>query len=138
MSEDRQFDFWVGTWDAEWERGLGTNRVEGTFGGQVILEQFDGRPTMEFDGMSVSVYDKTDCSWKQTWVDSDGNYLDFVGGFADGVMDLRRTASRDGELNTFRMRWFDIEVDRFEWRWERSGDEVDWETMWAISYTRTA
>ncbi len=75
---------------------------------------------MDFDGLSVSVYDKADGAWKQTWVDSDGNYLDFVGAFEDGVMDLRRTARKDGELKTYRMRWFDIHHERFAWEWQRS------------------
>ena len=137
MNEERQFDFWLGAWQADWDAGSGTNIVESTFGGKVIRETFSGRPGIEFDGMSVSVYDRADNVWKQTWVDSDGNYLDFVGTFADGVMDLRRTALRDGRANTFRMRWYDIETDRFQWKWERSEDDSSWETMWAISYTRS-
>jgi len=31
-------------------------------------------------GRSISIFDATDKKWKQTWVDSQGSYLDFVGG----------------------------------------------------------
>jgi len=38
----------------------------------------------------------------------------------------------------FRMRWQDIEGDCVEWKWQRTTDDIHWETMWAISYTRTS
>ena len=93
----RQFDFWLGEWDCSWSddsgRHLGTNSVYLDLGGVVVVENFDGRPSLDFQGLSFSVYDRKARRWKQTWVDSQGDYLDFVGGFADGVMELRRTAS---------------------------------------------
>ena len=90
----RQFDFWLGEWDCSWSddsgRHLGTNSVYLDLGGVVVVENFDGRPSLDFQGLSFSVYDRKARRWKQTWVDSQGGYLDFVGGFADGVMELRR------------------------------------------------
>jgi hypothetical protein len=94
----RQFDFWLGEWDClvdDSGRHLGTNSVYLDLGGVVVVENFDGRPSLD-RGFSFSVYDRKARRWKQTWVDSQGGYLDFVGGFADGVMELRR----DGESTT--------------------------------------
>ncbi len=58
--------------------------------------------------MSVSVFSKEDSRWHQTWVDSSGSYLDFVGGFADGKMILVRNGIVEGKPVKQRMVWYDI------------------------------
>ena len=125
-----EFDFWVGEWDASWgDDGRGRNTVSRELDGRVVFERFD---SPELRGMSVSTL-CADGVWRQTWVDSDGNYLDFEGGRHGDGMELRR--SRDGQI--FRMRWHDIQPDRFRWDWERSDDGGEtWETLWPIVYTR--
>jgi len=137
----RQFDFWLGEWDCSWSddsgRHLGTNSVYLDLGGCVVVENFDGRPSLDFQGLSFSVYDRKARCWKQTWVDSQGGYLDFAGGFADGVMELRRTGEGDDAGSVFRMRWENIERDSFDWSWQRSDDGGDaWHSLWEIEYTR--
>ena len=54
MQPERQFDFWLGEWDAVWEGGSGTNRVAMGFDGKVVQENFNAPDLI---GMSVSVYD---------------------------------------------------------------------------------
>ena len=134
----RQFDFWLGEWDCTWGDGeQGTNSVYLDLGDHVVVESFDARPAMEYQGMSHSVYDRVAGLWKQTWVDSDGAYLDFAGRFENGVMELRRTGELEGRPALFRMRWFDIERDSLNWAYERSVDDGEtWTTLWAIGYTR--
>ena len=44
-AEARQFDFWIGDWDAVWgDNARGTNVVRAVLDNAVILENFDGRP----------------------------------------------------------------------------------------------
>ena len=133
----RQFDFWLGEWDCTWQAdGLehsGTNSVYADLGGMVLVENFDGRPSLDFQGLSLSAYDRAEQRWKQTWVDSDGTYLDFVGGFEDGAMELRREAG--GAV--FRMRWEQIEPNGFDWSYARSEDGGEtWTPLWEIGYCR--
>jgi hypothetical protein len=137
----RQFDFWLGDWDCTWQRDglehVGTNSVYADLGGAVIVENFDGRPSLDFQGLSFSVYDRTAGCWKQTWVDSEGSYLDFTGGFENGVMELRRTGEADGVPALFRMRFEHIEPNSFDWSWQRSDDGGDtWAALWEIEYRR--
>jgi hypothetical protein len=100
----RQFDFWLGEWDLTWaEGGKGTNCIRAIMDDHVILEQFDGSPTVPFQGMSVSTYNSQLGKWQQTWVDNQGNYLDFTGGCQDGKMILSRTARVNGQDITQRM-----------------------------------
>ena len=133
----RQFDFWVGEWDCTWEGGTGTNRVEKVLDGQVILENFDGTPSMPLRGMSVSTYSAEKKAWAQTWVDTNGSYLDFTGGWQGDRMVLSRDAVVEGQPAKQRMVWFNIMPDAFDWHWERSDDGgKTWKTLCAIRYTR--
>lgn len=133
----RQFDFWLGTWECRWDGGHGSNTITAELDGMVILERFDGRPGTELQGISVSIFDERENAWRQTWVDSSGGFLDFVGVFDDGVMDLRREAIVDGGRIGQRMRWTEIEDDSFVWLWERlPAGSRNWETLWRIEYSR--
>ena len=133
-----EFDFWLGDWDLTWAPdGRGRNRISSRWDGRVILEEFDGTPSVDLRGMSVSVLSPETGVWHQTWVDSQGGYLDFRGGLQDGAMILERAALVDGRAIRQRMVWGDIEADRLTWRWERSGDEgASWTTLWEIAYRR--
>jgi hypothetical protein len=73
VNEGAQFDFWLGDWNVTWPDGRGTNRVRKVLDGKVILEEFDGKPDIDLEGMSVSTYDAEQRRWLQTWVDSRGN-----------------------------------------------------------------
>ena len=140
--ETHQFDFWLGEWDVWWREPDsdvtgGTNRIERSFDGHVIVEHFDGQPGTPLQGMSVSVFDIRTGKWYQTWVDNAGGYLDFSGAFSDGKMILSREAEIDGKPIKQRMVWFDIQPDSLHWNWERSGDGgATWAVVWAITYKR--
>src|SRR5579864_1755949 len=139
-----QFDFWLGDWKAAWPAGQGSpagtgkNHITKIMDGCVIQEQFNGAPGMALRGTSVSVFVPLAKSWKQTWVDNQGGYLDFTGGMEGGSMFL----SRDGVTPTGqnvkqRMVWKNITHDAFDWSWERSADGgKTWTVVWPIHYTR--
>lgn len=135
---EQQFDFWLGEWDVSWAEGQqGTNRIDKILDGKVIREQFDGNPAMPFRGMSLSVYDAGEKRWRQTWVDTEGNYWAFEGGFEDGRMILSTEVEAGGKLDQLRMVFFNIEADELDWNWERSKDGGrSWELRWHIHYRR--
>ena len=137
MDELRQFDFWVATWKLRWNGGEGTNLIQPIFDGRVIVEHFDGRPGISLRGMSVSTYDVDARVWRQTWVDSDGRYLDFAGGLRGRDMDLRRDGTHGGRSAVFRMLWHGISENSLLWNWECSSDAGrSWKTLWPIEYER--
>ena len=137
MSEqpEKQFDFWLGEWDVTWgEDGVATNHVLRIMNDRIIQENFS---SSELKGMSVSSYDRERSVWCQTWVDSNGIYLDFTGKFEDGKMILVRDAIVRGEKCKQRMVWYNIEADQFDWNWERSDDYgKTWRALWEIKYKR--
>lgn len=141
MGAATDFDFWLGTWEARWgeePNEHGTNIVRRAFGGKVVEERFDGRPGLEFQGSSVSVFDEHRDVWLQTWVDDAGNYFALEGSFANSEMLLLcdRHTGPDPEIR-YRMRFVDITADSFTWTWERgrNGDDT-YELAWRIDYTR--
>jgi hypothetical protein len=134
-------DFWIGTWDVSWDGGgHGTNTIRRILDERVIEETFHGTdPDGSLDGRSLSVRDAADGRWRQTWVDSNGAYLDFVGVEVDGRIAFQRDAIVDGAAGLQRMIWLDVMAESFRWQWQRSRDGgASWELAWEIHYRRTA
>ena len=130
-------DFWIGDWTVSWPGGTGTNRIHRILGGAVVEEVFECHgPGDSLYGRSFSVLDAADGQWKQTWVDSSGAYLDFVGVLVDGRIGFQRSISGDhGVLQ--RMVWLDVREDSLRWEWQRSTDHGEnWQVAWALTYRR--
>jgi hypothetical protein len=143
-SQQRQFDFWVGDWKLSWpgdkpgDTVHGTNRIVRILDGCVVQENFDGGSDMHLRGTSVTSLDTRSGKWKQTWVDNQGGYLDFVGEWKDGQMILSREGVRpDGAPILQRMVWKNIGRNELDWSWEASEDGgKTWQVRWPIHYTR--
>jgi hypothetical protein len=142
-TQQKQFDFWVGEWNLTWpgatpgEVGHGTNSIKRILEGCVVQENFSGGDSMHLRGTSVSTFDLGSGRWKQTWVDNEGGYLDFVGEFNNGQMVLRREAVRNGKKILQRMVWKNISANELDWSWESSTDGGEtWQVNWPIHYKR--
>ena len=144
QAESRQFDFWIGEWDARWDKmegsinsGRGQNVIRASLDDCAIVENFNGTPSIPLRGMSVSTFSRQLGKWQQTWVDNQASYLDFVGEFKDGQMVLQRKATVGGKEIMQMMVWYNITKDKFDWNWERSEDEgKSWKVLWKIMYSR--
>ena len=140
--ECSQFDFWIGEWNLTWQNENGDtlhgfNSIKKILAGCVIEENFNGLQASPLIGKSVSVLNNATKKWKQTWVDNQGGYLDFVGEFKDGKMILNRTAEQKGKKFLQRMVWYNISESQLDWNWERSDDNgKTWQTNWQIHYER--
>ncbi len=138
MGSASDFDFWVGEWNVSWDEGRsrGRNSISKGYGDRVIQERFDGRPGIDLRGMSVSVYREAVDRWFQTWVDDSGNYFTLQGGLEGGAMVLLGEQSGPRGRVDLRMRFSDIEADRFTWTWESSADGESWTPLWELAYER--
>ncbi|TNE61083.1 MAG: hypothetical protein EP344_06485 [Bacteroidetes bacterium] len=145
VTPEHQLDFWIGTWELRWQdadgrEATGTNRIVRELSDQVVCEYFqahDGQ-LAGFVGRSWSVYDRNSKTWKQTWVDNQGGYLDFTGGpEGDTFIFQRQVTKPDGTAIHQKMVFYDIRADRFTWDWMRSTDGgTNWQLAWRINYTR--
>ena len=85
--EHRQLDFWVGHWDV-WRTGTqeiaGVSLVERIYNDCAIRETWS--PFDMNEGGSISSYDASAGAWRQTWVDSTADRIDYVGRLENGRM----------------------------------------------------
>ncbi|WP_412061403.1 hypothetical protein [Rubrivirga sp. IMCC45206] len=134
-------DFWVGTWDLEWDTptgtASGTNVITREHSGCVVRERFTGAGG--YAGESVSV--RTPAGWRQTWVDNRAGYLTFEGetNHSGRVTAMRQPPFENvqGQTQHNRMVWQDVTADALVWRWQASTDGGEtWTDNWVIRYTR--
>jgi hypothetical protein len=129
-------DFWVGEWVCTWDGGRGTNRISKELDDHVVVERFECLEPERWIGMSVSVHHERQ-GWRQTWVDSTGNYWAFHGEPHPDGFSFFVSESDDGREVEKRMVFSAIAADAFLWRWERSEDAGGtWEPLWTIDYHR--
>lgn len=140
LPPEQQFDFWLGKWDVSWGEGQhGVNHIQRVLDGQVIQEDFDGRPAMDFRGHSVSVYSPHYGHWQQTWVDTQGNYWHLRGGWQHDRFTLVTDDLLQGRAVKYRMVFYKIALDTLDWNWELSEDGGQtWGLRWKIHYQRQA
>ena len=88
--EYRQFDFWVGDWDAydfdNSQKVVAHLRVDPILDGCVLREDYKG--TDGHQGQSFTIYDATRRVWHQTWVTNRGQLLTIEGTLQNGEMIL--------------------------------------------------
>jgi hypothetical protein len=132
-------DFWLGSWIVSWAGGgHGTNAIRRILDDRVIEESFDGSDSDgSLKGRSLSVREAANGGWRQTWVDSTGAYLDFVGVVVDGRICFQRQAIVGGAAVVQRMVWLDVTPEACRWQWQRSVDGgASWDVVWEIDYRR--
>ena len=130
------FDFWLGEWNCDFDRGHAVNSVTREHDGHVLVERFHVDTPRAFSGTSLSVFSEHDRSWRQTWVDDGGSYWAFVGAVVDGDPSFATPTPVDEERLYKRMVFSDITADTFHWRWESSPDGDEWTVNWEIRYRR--
>ena len=133
----RAFDFWVGDWEARTPDGVlqGHNRIEIVLGGAAIVERWTG--IAGYTGTSLNRLDRATGTWRQTWVDDQGDVVEFVDGVAgDGRLVF---AARGADGTRRRLTFEDRGPDAFRQLSERSTDEgATWETEYDFRYRRVA
>jgi ketosteroid isomerase-like protein len=106
--EYRQFDFWIGDWDAyDFDNPtvvVAHNRVTNILGGCVLLEDY--QDANGHKGQSFSIYDGARKSWHQSWVTNRGVLLLEDGTFENGAMTLTASdQTADGKKKLVRGVW---------------------------------
>ena len=139
-AEHRQFDFWVGDWTVTTPQGdlAGTNRIERTLKGCVLVENWSG--SKGGAGNSFNLWTAVDGRWHQVWVDDSGNMLALSGGFDGKRMVLtgaHPTPGRPALTTTERITWTPLEAGTVRQLWESSTDGgVTWTSQFDGLYTR--
>ena len=105
--EYRQFDFWIGDWDAL-EAGkaevVARTRVDRILDGCVLREDYESEKGLR--GQSFSLYDASRRIWHQSWATNRGEMLTIEGRFENGEMVLAGAErAADGAERLVRGTW---------------------------------
>ena len=136
----RQFDFWVGDWEATTNGKLaGTNHIIILQDSCVIQENWKSSQG-NFTGTSYNYYDPQDDQWHQTWIDNQGQSLRLSGTLIVDEMVLKSTAMKDrnGDTIYHRITWTPNPDGTVRQHWQRSKDGIsDWQTLFDGLYKKS-
>lgn len=140
--EYRQFDFWVGDWDAfdvDNTNKIAPNknarvRVERILDGCVLREEYEGTDGLK--GQSFSIYDASRRVWHQSWVTSRGQLLVIEGKFSGGEMVLSGVEHKGGVKIVVRGTWKPVSGGVRETAMTSSDGGKTWKPWFDILFRR--
>ena len=134
--EFRQFDFWIGEWDAKNPQGVtvGSSSIQLILGSCVIFENWS---TPVMNGKSFNIYDTKDKKWHQTWVDDKSTFTHYIGELKDGKMVYIAENINNGKKTLARMTFSLLPNGDVRQFGENSADEgKTWTTGFDLTYSR--
>lgn len=137
--EYRQFDFWVGDWDAfdvgDPKTKVARARVDLILDGCVLREDYQA--TNGLRGQSFSIYDASRKVWHQSWVTNRGKLLVIEGKFRDGEMVLSGVENTtDGKTKQVRGTWKAVAEGVRETAFVSTNDGKDWELWFDLVFRK--
>lgn len=143
--EFRQFDFWVGEWEAFAPNGNkgGDSKISIIIDSCVILEEWTSASLQQgfrYAGKSFNTYNLATKQWQQTWVDNTGNTTEFLRGEgSDGkiIFYADHVTGPKGEKFMRRLTFTKLSNDKVRQFGELSTDGgTTWKTEYELEYRR--
>ena len=143
--EFRQFDFWVGEWEAYAPNGKkgGDSKISLILDSCVILEEWTSTGAQQgliYAGKSFNSYNDATKQWQQTWTDNTGNTTEFLRGEASNgkiVYYADKVTGPKGEIFMRRLTFTKLNNDKVRQLGERSDDGgKGWTTEYDLEYRR--
>ena len=143
--EFRQFDFWVGNWEAYGIKGqkAGDSKISIILDSCVILEEWTSASAQQgliYSGKSFNSYNTATRQWQQTWTDNTGNTTEFLKGTGTPgkiVYYADKVTGPKGKIFMRRLTFTKLSDDKVRQLGERSDDEgKTWTTEYDLEYRR--
>ena len=143
--EFRQFDFWIGEWEAFGLKGqkAGDSRISLILDSCVILEEWTSANALQgviYTGKSFNSYNAATRQWQQTWTDNTGNTTEFLRGEgSEGkiIFYADRVTGPKEEIYKRRLTFTKLHKDKVRQFAERSEDAgKTWITEYDLEYRR--
>jgi len=134
--EFRQFDFWIGEWDAKNAQGVtvGSSSIQLILGNCVIFENWS---TPVMTGKSFNIYNTNDKKWHQTWVDDKSTFTHYIGELKEGKMVYVAENMTNGKKILARMTFSKLANGDVRQFGENSADDgKTWTTSFDLTYSR--
>lgn len=143
--EFRQFDFWIGEWEAFGVKGnkAGDSKISVILDSCVILEEWTSTGAQQgliYSGKSFNSYNSASKQWQQTWTDNTGNTTEFLrgeGGNGKIVYYADKVTGPKGEIFMRRLTFTKLSTDKVRQFGELSNDGgKTWATEYDLEYRR--
>lgn len=141
----RQFDFWIGDWEAFDTRGnkAGDSKVSLILDSCIILEEWTSASInrgIRYAGKSFNAWNAATRQWQQTWVDNAGGTNEYLLGTFDNNRIIYRTAPfpfKKDSMAIRKMTFTNLGPVKLRQQGEISKDNgINWATEYDLEYRR--
>ena len=141
----RQFDFWIGNWDAYATNGkkAGESKISLILDSCIVLEEWTSTGTqggLVYSGKSFNTYNAASGQWQQTWVDNVGGSTEFlIGKFSGNSMQFlsKEFAFSKDTMAIRKLTFYNLAADKVRQLGEISKDKGStWATEYDLEYRR--
>jgi len=143
--EYRQFDFWIGEWEAFAPTGKkgGDSKISLMLDSCTILEEWTStglQNGIRYAGKSYNMYNAAQKRWQQYWVDNTGSITQYFNGhYEDGKMIVQTDNEKvnDTLWQIQKMTFYNLGPDKVRQHGETSSDNgKTWVTSFDLEYRR--
>ena len=143
--EFRQFDFWIGEWEAFAKNGkkAGDSKISQILDSCIILEEWTSASLfngLRYAGKSFNTWNTSLHQWQQTWVDNVGGSTAYVKGAYENKKIVFNTDPFQFSKDTIavrRLTFFDLGPDKVRQLGEITKDKgTTWATEYDLEYRR--
>lgn len=143
--EFRQFDFWIGQWEAFQTNGqkAGDSKIEMILDSCIILENWTSSSVVKglrYAGKSYNTWNTRTKKWQQYWVDNTGGITEYFDGHYEDnkmIMQTANIAQPEGGFKIMKMTFYKLSKDKVRQFGELSTDEgKTWKTDFDLEYRR--
>lgn len=143
--EYRQFDFWIGQWEAFGKDGkkAGDSKISLILDSCIILEEWTSAAVQQglrYAGKSFNTYNATTKQWQQTWVDNAGGTNEYMQGkFENNQIIFSSTPFKftKDTMAIRKMTFTNLSTEKLRQHGEISKDNgLTWSTEYDLEYRR--
>jgi len=143
--EYRQFDFWIGEWEAFDLKGnkAGDSKISLILDSCIILEEWTSASInqgIRYAGKSFNTYNAATKQWQQTWVDNVGGSNEYLLGKFENNKIIYRSSPFPFNKDTMairKMTFTNLNPDKLRQHGEISKDNgASWTTEYDLEYRR--
>lgn len=137
----RQFDFWVGEWQAYATNGkkAGDSKVSIMLDSCIVLEEWTSTQA-GYAGKSFNTYNAATGKWQQYWVDNKSGVTEYFDGHFENsnmVFQTANTKQPGGEYKILKMTFYNLGADKVRQFGQSSADSAKtWKTDFDLEYRR--
>lgn len=141
----RQFDFWIGEWEAFAPNGnkAGDSKISLILDSCIILEEWTSATInrgIRYAGKSYNTYNAARKRWQQYWVDNAAGVTEYFNGHYNDhkmIMETDNNKQPDGSFKILKMTFHHLNSDKVRQHGESSTDAgKTWKTDFDLEYRR--